>query len=131
MTSKILRVQQSFSKACHTYDEHADIQRQAAKQLMEQLPENPSSILDVGCGTGILTQLLISTYPEALTTALDMSSNMIQMSKTKTDPHPVTYVKSTIESFKSNIAFDLVVSNATFHWVSDLDTLLRKCFDLE
>ena len=87
MTSKILRVQQSFSTACHTYDEHADIQRQAAKQLMEQLPENPSSILDVGCGTGILTQLLISTYPEALTTALDMSSNMIQMSKTKTDPH--------------------------------------------
>ena len=53
-----------FSNVASTYDRHADPQRALADSLSIVMPDcNPDKILEIGSGTGILTQLLINTYP--------------------------------------------------------------------
>ncbi|MFH0880119.1 MAG: hypothetical protein V2A34_10440, partial [Lentisphaerota bacterium] len=65
--SHILSVHHRFSAAAETYEQQARIQAGAAQKLMQiarSIP-HPSQILDMGCGTGLLTRLLLTRYPEA------------------------------------------------------------------
>ena len=58
----------SFGAAAHTYDDYALVQEQCARQLvaflndkgMEKLP--PAPILEIGCGTGFLSEQLLGSY---------------------------------------------------------------------
>lgn len=73
------RIANQFSRAACGYDNVADIQWQIgqyAVSLIQQTTDDDSHILDVGCGTGRITQLL-SAYSDKLT-AIDLAPGMIQ-----------------------------------------------------
>ncbi|NQT94403.1 MAG: methyltransferase type 11, partial [Lentisphaerae bacterium] len=62
-----------FTAAAPTYEQHAEVQTRAADEVMRLL-ENislPQRILELGCGTGILTRRLVAAFPDAEFTALD------------------------------------------------------------
>ncbi|WP_293267662.1 malonyl-ACP O-methyltransferase BioC [Neptunomonas sp.] len=76
------RVAESFSKAAPTYDSEAALQRDIGHQLLLKLSDDlkvikPSSILDLGCGTGYFTSQLHSIYPESHLVGLDIASGML------------------------------------------------------
>ena len=58
-----------FSKAAGNYDSHARVQRQVSSHLWEwlsqHLPEGyePAATLDIGSGTGFMTELLLRHFP--------------------------------------------------------------------
>ena len=67
------QVAHSFGRAARAYDSAAHVQKWSGKQLLSALdmPKNPKSIVDLGCGTGAQTALLNKLFPQAEVTGVD------------------------------------------------------------
>ncbi|UHA71790.1 malonyl-ACP O-methyltransferase BioC [Paenibacillus sp. 481] len=85
-------VQRRFDRHAHEYDQYAEVQKQMADQLAEHIKaamppihNNSTSlrILDIGCGTGMLTERLMRTYPQSHVTLLDLSPRMLEQALAK------------------------------------------------
>ncbi len=116
-------IRQRFSRAAHSYDRYAHVQREAAGWLLDSLSKQPARILEIGCGTGNLTKLLVERFPEARIDALDFAETMVEHARHKVaNSERVQFHCVDGESFIRTTAerYDLVVSNATLQWFNDL-----------
>ncbi len=158
-----------FGRAAETYDSFAEPQAQMAKKLLEiyssysadplisRSPENNielkkanpakiQSILELGCGTGLLTEQLHKGFPEADILATDASDLMVQRAKERFKPSdkisfkildaqglksseiigdknlPKKNSSGNVDSELDSLAttFSLVASNAMVQWFPDL-----------
>jgi len=80
------------------------------------------SVLDLGCGTGNMTELLCRTFPSAKVKGLDFSAEMIERAVAD---HSKSEFKDRLswrigtaehESTSSEEKHDVVFSNAALHW---------------
>ena len=117
-------VKKNFSKYALTYDKYAKAQHEAAKILAGMLPANARNILDIGCGTGILTKMLKDRYKESSICALDISQEMISVAKNKVKD--VDYIVADAEEFSGGRSFDLITSNASLQWFKELEKTLAS-----
>jgi trans-aconitate methyltransferase len=70
-----------------------------------------SSVLEVGCGFGRITKLLLQSYDIQEYTAVDLSPDQIESAKKYVNnQEKVNFVTSNIQSFNSDKKFDLVVA---------------------
>ncbi len=75
-----------------------------------------STILEVGCGTGQLTECLARA--EFNLTAIDIGSSMIAAARRRLDGSAVSLEVTAFEDFAAaEGSFDLIVSGTAFHWV--------------
>ena len=112
------KVIKSFSDNAVSYHDKATIQRKANQSLVSILPkmENPR-ILEVGCGTGILTEFLIKKYPNASFEITDISGSMLEECKKRCVGRKIKFFKMDGEKpFQDLGLYDLVVSSMTLHW---------------
>jgi trans-aconitate 2-methyltransferase len=90
-------------------------------------------ILDVGCGTGRLTEE-IAGKPGITVVGLDRSAAMLRQASTRgltpgtRGVTPVSYVLGDGANLPFADAFDAIFSAATFHWIPDHDQLFRSLF---
>lgn len=76
-------VAQSFGHAAATYHRLAQLQRNCAHQLFQQLrrhlptPPLPGPILEVGCGTGFLSAEVVQQLPDCEVVITDLSAEMV------------------------------------------------------
>jgi trans-aconitate 2-methyltransferase len=92
-------------------------------------------ILDVGCGTGRLTEEIAGVCGVTVV-GLDASAAMLAEASRRARPRGQTpvaglrsfpaYVQGDGSALPFAAAFDAVFSNATFHWVADHDRLFRS-----
>jgi len=83
-----------------------------------------SAVLEVGCGTGQLTESLAG-YGFRLT-AIDIGPSMIAAARCRLDGSAVSLQVSSFEDFDAaGASFDLIISGTAFHWV-DPDVRFRK-----
>ena len=82
------RVQENFSRRAGTYDSAAGLQYLAARltaQLIKEkahlIPEGP--ILEIGCGTGILSSFLPEIFPDRQIIFSDLSADMVTICRDK------------------------------------------------
>lgn len=119
-------IKNHFEKSMDKYDKNAVVQQFTAAKLCEELlkiKNNFKSILELGCGTGLLTKELTSKTDYSKYTANDLI------------PKSKEYIGKIIKNFmfiggnaqkiKPNGTFDLIASNAMFQWFSNLE----KVFD--
>ena len=105
------------------YDNKHDFVAEYGKGLLEFVPQNRNqSILDLGCGTGTLTEGLTNLADTVV--GVDSSKNMIK--KAKSQYSDITFMVCDALSLPFEKQFDVVFSNAVFHWISDHDTLLSN-----
>jgi len=117
-------IRRKFSRAAATYDEHANVQKEAAARLAALLPEAaPATILELGCGTGNYTRRLAERYPSARLTALDFAAAMLAVARDKAVGKQVTFHCQDAELFLSTASesYDLITANATLQWFDDLE----------
>jgi malonyl-CoA O-methyltransferase len=81
---------QQFSGAAGSYDSWATAQAEIAAQLVDRIPSGwdavPASasgarmplIVELGCGTGLLTAHLLKRYPRARLAGIDLASGMVE-----------------------------------------------------
>lgn len=84
-------------------------------------PKAGERILDVGCGTGMLTEKLAESG--AIVTGIDASAEMIAKAK-EAYPQIEFFVKDATD-FSVDEKFDAVFSNATLHWINEQEKALR------
>ena len=125
-------VQQKFSRAADSYDSYAKVQAEVSRRLAAKLPEkteknNIKTILEIGCGTGNFTALLAAGFPEAKIVALDFSPEMITIARLKLNRPAIDFICAEGELFLQTAgekSYDLVVSNGSLQWFSDMDRTL-------
>lgn len=84
-------------------------------------------IVDLGCGTGKLTRDLHERLDAGETIGLDRSARMLAAQDGAQLPPGLSFTNETIESFlQRDGTFDLIFSNAVFHWIEDHPALLAK-----
>lgn len=85
-------------------------------------PEQGERILDLGCGTGHLTDRIAESGAD--TVGLDASEEMIKKSR---DAYPgCEFVNKDARDFSFDDPFDAVFSNAALHWIPEQDPVLES-----
>lgn len=118
--------------AADRYDAHAQIQRIAACGLADRiatlnLPPAPR-ILEIGCGTGFLTEALIGRLPGADWTITDFAPAMIERCADRLH-RPAGIRFRTLDGEHPDPAlgqFDLICSSFVFQWFADLPGALAR-----
>jgi len=144
-TMNLAHVQQHFSKAAARYDEAAVLQKLTAEELDQRLDLiklDVKRVLDLGAGTGFLSEKLWARYPQAQISSLDLSCAMLNHAKArfkKAYPNQAWWSRWTKSAPSVNFvqanayclpfadgSQDLVVTNFMLQWCDDLDAVLAE-----
>lgn len=99
-----------------TYLRYADERGRPFVELLARVDaEAPSSVVDLGCGAGNLTEHLRARWPGARIVGVDSSAEMIEAATAREDG--ATYVRGDVRTWRPDVPADVVVSNATLQWV--------------
>jgi trans-aconitate 2-methyltransferase len=113
-----------------TYDRIADPQLRWGAAVLERLElDGPGTVMDAGCGSGRVTELLAERFPNAHVVALDGSSSMIEQARGRLERFGdrVTFVLADLmRPLPVPEPVDAVFSTATFHWVPDHQVLFAN-----
>lgn len=113
-----------------TYDRIADPQARWGRAVLDRLPlAGDERVLDAGCGTGRVTELLAARLPRGHVVALDASASMIDAARGRLAPFGdrVEFVVADLaRPLPISEPVDAILSTATFHWVPDHDALFTN-----
>ena len=133
--SRTQRIRQAFGHAAEHYDDHAGIQRVVAATLAGLLRQQPAGrategarlrILEIGCGTGLLTRHLRTLFPDAEIVATDISPEMIAMAQAQADIGARFLAMDGEHPAFDGEWFDLIASSLAFQWFDDLPRTLDR-----
>ncbi|MEO5346130.1 MAG: methyltransferase domain-containing protein [Magnetococcus sp. YQC-9] len=129
------RIASTFGAAAPGYEAHAGAQAHAARRLGERLtclplPEAPR-ILELGCGTGLLTRLLLQLYPDARILATDRAIEMVRAARVNLVAcDRVDFAVMDGERLAMGGGFDLITANLAWQWFEDPLAAFAHCQSL-
>lgn len=85
------------------------------------------TILDLGCGDGVLSEELSKLVPDGSVIGIDSSESMIETAK-KLERFNLSFECIDINDIDYDNCFDIIFSNAALHWVHNHHRLLHNCF---
>jgi trans-aconitate 2-methyltransferase len=113
-----------------TYDRVADSQTRWGSAVLDRLSlTGDERVLDAGCGSGRVTELLAARLPRGRVVALDGSPAMIEAARDRLAPfgERIEFVVADLgQPLPIEGAVDAILSTATFHWVPDHDALFAN-----
>ncbi len=118
-----------FCAAAQTYHDESSMQHKVAERLAtSMLPMEPiDSVLEVGCGTGFLTELLRKRFPEAVIHALDIARPMIKQAGERLgECGQIHWHVADARQFRSDMRFDLAVSSSALHWMTPIRETVKR-----
>ena len=117
------QVRKHFSCHASEYDRYARVQQKVAKCLADSLPQSllPGrfAALEIGCGTGLLSQRLMKLYPEMSLVLSDIAHGMSRYVQQNLKQFPVCDADAAALPFSDN-SFKLVTSSSVYQWLNDL-----------
>jgi malonyl-CoA O-methyltransferase len=124
------RISDAFGAAADHYDDHAGPQRAAAALVADlaqrQKPLGAQRILEIGCGTGLLTRHIQARWPGAELVVTDLSPDMLARTAKG------AFVAGTFLTMDGEAPpfegewFDLILSSLAFQWFDDLADALER-----
>lgn len=130
---RLERVHRFFSGTGPTYDLMVNvatlgIDRRWKRKIVDLIPPNPARVLDLGCGTGILTLALADRYPGSRIVGVELREEYLTIARTKVQRlgiQNVELVLSRAEDYRSSDPFDCVISSYLAKY-ADLKCLTRN-----
>src|SRR5262245_38268123 len=108
-----------------TYDAVADPQARWGVAVVDRLVERLGGrerVLDAGCGSGRVTELLLDRLPRGRVVALDGSRAMLDQARGRLARFSdrVSYIEADLRGpLPIDDPVDAILSTATFHWIHD------------
>jgi trans-aconitate 2-methyltransferase len=110
-----------------SYDAISAPQQAWGASVVERLQlAGDEAVLDAGCGTGRVTELLLARLPRGRVVAVDGSAAMAEHARARLDPQRVEVICSDLLELELAERLDAAISTATFHWIFDHDELFRR-----
>ncbi|MFD0987682.1 methyltransferase [Methyloligella solikamskensis] len=131
MTSpRSAKIAESFGARADSYERHAALQRMVAERLASQLPDlKRPRVLELGCGTGLLTRHLLDTYPDGDFLITDLSPEMIATAEGNLNPPKtakLTFDVMDAARVENVCRFDLITTSMSLHWLADPAAALTR-----
>lgn len=113
-----------------SYDRVSGVMQQLAEEVLARLPlEGDAVVLDAGCGSGRVSELLAARVPEGRVYAVDADPSMISTARSR------LFGLANVEVFERDLLsldlpsrVDAVLSTAVFHWIDDHQRLFLSLF---
>ncbi len=80
------------------------------KTVTDALPEQSDRVLELGCGTGLLTAQIRRTHPEAAVICIDISQEMLTVARQKAELDGATLIRGDIRDPWPESSYDAVVN---------------------
>jgi trans-aconitate 2-methyltransferase len=110
------------------YDRVADPQYEWALEVIGRLQlRGDETVLDAGCGSGRVTAKLLERLPNGRLVGIDGSASMVAKAREALGDR-AEIREGDLAELDLEEEFDLVYSNAVFHWVPDHANLFRRLF---
>jgi len=123
-----LKIKHAFSNASNTYDSVAQLQREVGCDLLTQFLSKKltGNVIDIGCGTGFLTQALLPDCENVNLIALDLALPMLRATREKL-VDSVSYVCADAENLPfAKDSIDTLLSNVALQWCQPIDGALNE-----
>jgi trans-aconitate 2-methyltransferase len=112
----------------HQYLKFEDDRTRPARDLLAQVPlVQPRIAVDLGCGPGNSTELLIDRFPDARVIGLDSSKDMLRQARERLPR--CTFIEADLETWTPQENVDLLFANAVFQWIPDHQTVMRRLIE--
>jgi trans-aconitate 2-methyltransferase len=108
-----------------TYDRTSAPQQEWASAVLDRLAGRiapDATVLDVGCGTGRVTEALLQLVPSGRVLAIDASQDMADLAAQRLGDRAQVWREDVLD-LALDEPVDAVVSTAALHWVGDHDRL--------
>lgn len=117
----------TFSKAASCYEKLSSLQKDIGCKLLAMVPGGERhEILDIGMGTGWLTEKTGERFPSARLTGIDCAPGMVAEAKKK-KIHTVLEADAQCLPCADGV-FDLIISNCAYQWVEDMPKAFSEAF---
>ena len=126
-------VAQFFDKTAQTYDKVVKFttfgkDKYWKKEILKKIP-NCNSILDLACGTGILTFQIAESFPNSKIMGVDMTESYLNVARMKLKPyHKITFLNQDAEKLNLNSKFDCITSSYIPKYCNP-DILISACLN--
>ncbi len=110
-----------------TYDRSSQPQQAWASEVLARLDDlaPDATVLDVGCGTGRVTEALLALVPRGRVLAIDASTEMVGLARERLGERADVWCQDVLD-LDLAAPIDAIVSTATLHWVTDHDRLWSR-----
>jgi trans-aconitate 2-methyltransferase len=114
-----------------TYHQVAAPQEEWGREVLARLElEGNETVLDAGCGSGRVTELICERLPKGKVIAVDGSQAMVDHARENLAAYgdKVEFQVSDLLDLEVAEPVDAIFSNATFHWILDHNRLFSRLF---
>lgn len=100
------------------YLKFEDERTRPSRDLLAQVPVTDArNVVDIGCGPGNSTELLVKRWPQASVMGIDTSADMLRQARERLPAQK--FVEANVAHWVAPVQTDVLFANAIFQWVPD------------
>jgi trans-aconitate 2-methyltransferase len=110
------------------YLKFEDERTRPPRDLVAQVPlQRPRFVVDLGCGPGNSTELLVERFPQSEVMGLDSSPDMLKKARERLPK--CKFIEADIATWKPEPETDLIFGNAVMQWLPDHPAIMRRLLE--